>query len=219
VSAAYPAVVKELSGLLRRYRDGGYSRELPPPGVSKKTSVAVLPPLPGQRILDEALTQMPVAPWVVARGKWGAENEGVWGAQDGKDTQGATLRVPVEMMDGVVEYEIRFDGAGRHSLRVEWGRREGSFRFEISRTMAGITKNPSVGEDARAVQPLAQKTLKLEPQQWYPVRITFDHEKATLQVNETVVTASHAVIGNPKSVLNFLVFGRDVGFRNVRAAR
>ncbi len=33
VSAAHPEVVKELQALLKRYRDGGYSRELPPSGT------------------------------------------------------------------------------------------------------------------------------------------------------------------------------------------
>ena len=48
VSAAHPELVKELSALLTRYRDGGYSRELPPVTVKPKPVVTELPPLTGQ---------------------------------------------------------------------------------------------------------------------------------------------------------------------------
>jgi hypothetical protein len=140
----------------------------------------------------------------------------VWGRQAGGKDQGANLHVPVSLTDGVIEYEIQFQGANRHSLRVECAGRKHSFRIEIARSRLGITKNPSQGEDKTAVDPLASRPLKLESGEWYPVRITFKGGEVTAQVNDVTATASHAVIGESKSGLNMLVFGETAGFRNVK---
>jgi len=40
VSAQHPEVVKELETLLNRYRDGGYSREMPPLAASPQAAAA-----------------------------------------------------------------------------------------------------------------------------------------------------------------------------------
>ena len=39
VSAAHLDLAKELESLLNRYRDGGYSRELPPAGMKPKAAL------------------------------------------------------------------------------------------------------------------------------------------------------------------------------------
>lgn len=219
-SARHPEVVNELRTLLNRYRNGGYSRELPAANVQPAVvKVAALPPLQGNAILEHSLKELPPKPWVAARGKWQPKDGGLWGAQEGKEDQGATLRVPVELADGAIEYQINFHGANRTSLRIEWGDRKGSFRVEIARTYVGLTKNPSQGQDKDAVVPLARKTLKLDPDTWYPVRITFKADQATVQVNDTIITGQHEVLAQPKSALNFLVFGETAGFRNVKVSK
>jgi hypothetical protein len=40
-----------------------------------------------------------------------------------------------------------------------------------------------------------------------------------VQVNDAVVKASHEVLGQPKKMLNFLVFGDSAGFRNVKVVK
>jgi hypothetical protein len=37
-----------------------------------------------------------------------------------------------------------------------------------------------------------------------------------VQVNDTIIKGSHAVLGEQKTGMNFLVFGETVGFRNVK---
>jgi hypothetical protein len=219
VCAQYPEVVKELRALLNRYRDGGYSRELPPQGVKPKRVVAELTPLRGELLLSESLSQLPMKPWTATPGEWEAKDGGVWGTQKGKEDRGATLRVPLAIVDGIIEYEIKFNGANRHSLRVEWGERKGSFRIEVSRRAVGLTKNPSTGENKEATEPIARKVLDLESNVWYPVRITFRGNEATVQVNDVVIKGSHNVLAEPKTGMNFLVFGETAGFRNVRVAK
>jgi hypothetical protein len=186
-----------------------------------KRVVAALPPLTGPFLLDEPLQNVPAAPWAVSRSAWTARDGGVWGAQKGPPNRGASLAVPVAFTNGTVDYEVCFAGADRHSLRIEWadGARAGSFRVVISRHAVEVAKNPGKGEGADAVEPLARKALSLEKRQWYPVRITVAGDTATVQVNDTVVHATHAVIAEPKRALTFLVFGESAGFRNVRVVK
>lgn len=216
VSGEHPEVVKELRARLNRYRNGGYSRELPPVVDAPRPKVAVLPQVGGKAALEESFAAMPGKPWAVTRGEWAARDGGVWAAQKPKDEQGATLHAPLGFTDGVIQYEICFRGADRHSLRMECDGRKHSFRVEVSRSHVGITKNPSAGEDRSKTEPLARKTLDLEKGVWYPVRITFKGTEAVAQVNDTMVRATHDVLGAPKSGMNLLVFGDTAGFRNVR---
>ena len=221
VSAEHPEIVQDLRSLLNRFRDGGYSRALPPADARPKQTVAVLPPLAGAAVLDEPLKQVPGKPWTTPRGAWSARDGGVWGAQKGPQDQGATLAVPVALADGAIDYEVCFNGADRHSLRVEWsaGGRSGSFRIVVSRNALEVAKNPSKGEGAEAVEPLARKALKLEKKTWYPVRVTLKGDELTAQVNDTAARATHAVIAEPKRALSFLVFGDAAGLRNVRVVK
>jgi arylsulfatase A-like enzyme len=217
VSAAHPEVVEELRTLLVRYRDGGYSRELPPAVVKQPEKVvAAMEKAPGSVVLEAALQEVPQTPWVARKDNWTARDGGVWGSQLAKDKNGAVVRVPVSLTDGVIDYEISFDGANRHSLRIEWGDKKGSFRVEVSPEAVGLTKNPSPGEAKEAIERIARKPLKLAQKTWYPVRITFKGNKATVQVNDAVIEGTHAVLGEPKNALNFLVFESSAGFRNVR---
>lgn len=217
LSSQNPAIVAEMRDLLRRYRDGGYSRELPPPDVRPATlKIVSLPPLEGSVLLKESLQTIPLKPWTASSGEWAPKDEALWGGQKGKEDQAATLRTPIQITDGTVEFEINFKGANRTSLRVEWGDRTGSFRIELSRSAIGLTKNPSKGEGPDATDPVARKTLQLDSNQWYPVRVTFRGNEAVAQINDTVIRGSHAVFGKPKTALNFLVFGETAGFRNLR---
>jgi len=220
VSAAHPEVVRELRDLLWRYRDGGYSRELPPADVKPPVpKVITLAPLAGTRVMSESLAALPGKPWTATRGEWEARDGGLWGVQKGKQEQGATLHAPLALADGAIDYEINFRGANRTSLRVEWGGRKGSFRIVIARRSVEIAKNPSQGEGQDAVEPLARKSLQLEPNQWYPVRITFQGNEITVQVNDVIARGKHAVLSEPKTGMNFLVFGATAGFRNVKVTK
>lgn len=219
VSAAHPEVVEELRALLVRYREGGYSRELPPVVVKQPEKIAVLEKAPGSVVLESTLQQFPGASWVARKDNWTVREGGVWGSQPAKDKNGAVMRVPVSLTDGVIDYEIAFDGADRHSLRIEWGDRKGSFRVEVSPEAVGLTKNPSPGEAKDAIERIARKPVKLAQKTWYPVRITFKGTRATVQVNDVVIEGTHAVLGETKSALNFLVFDASAGFRNVRVTR
>lgn len=218
VSTEYPEIVEEMKALLERYRDGGYSRELPP--VIEKKPVAPIPlsPLEGTVTLEESLESIPLAPWSVVKGEWTPGDDGLIGKQTSSKDNGATLRVPAMVKDGAVQYEISFRGADRHSLRIETVGREHSFRIEVSTTKMGISKNPSKGEPKEAVEHVAGKVLELQPELWYPIRISFRGDEITAEINGESVRAKHPVFDHPKTALNFLVFGDSIGFRQVKVA-
>ncbi len=219
VSAEHPEVVAELKALLHRYREGGYSRELPPEPVAKpEMPKAALPPAGGKVTFRASLNQMPEAPWQITRGSYKVEDEGVFGippeAKSGTPEQGATLRLPVQIENGTIDYEISFRGANRTSLRIECPDRT-SFRIEVSRSQFGVTKNPDVGQEKTATERIASKALELKRDQWYPVRIQFSGDSISVSINNVVLTGKHKILAEPKTALNFLVFGETAGFKNL----
>ncbi len=216
ISAQHPDIVEKLSALLTRYREGGYSRELPPVKAKQPTKTTTFTPIPGTPLLESALTTLPDAPRAITRGTWKADEGAVWGIQKGSKEAGATLRVPVTFTEATLDYHIQFQGADRHSLRIEAGSERRSFRIEISPTHLGLTKNPDPGETQEKTVPLARKALELQPQTWYPVRITFHGSEVTVQVQETRITGTHPLLQEEKKALNFLVFGDRAGFKDIR---
>jgi len=218
VSAEHPDLVKEMRALLVRYRDGGYSREMPPVVEKKKTTPDALPGLTGNLLLNEPLDKIPAKPWATTRGNWSVKEGAVWGGQKKDDKQGACLRTPLTGTDLVIQYELCFRGADRHSLRIELPDKAGSFRIEVGRTYFALTKNPLKGEAQDKVAPLARKVLQLEKNEWYPVRVTLHGKEAEVEIAGKSIKGSHEVIGQPKAAANFLVFGDTIGFRNVMAS-
>jgi arylsulfatase A-like enzyme len=217
VSAEHPEVVAELRDLLRRYRDGGFSRELPAADVKPlRVGVATLPALTGALSLDEPLAKLPGKPWVASAGEWSTRDGGVFAKPKGGSEKPASLRTPLALTDGVVHCELNLKGANRISLR--FGAGDAGFRLVISRTTAILTKNPSKGEAATATEDIAKKNLKLAADEWYPVRLTFTGDEVTVQVNDQTFKGKHPSLGKGKTSLDFLVFGDGAAFRNFRVA-
>jgi arylsulfatase A len=218
VSAVHPEVVAEMKDLLRRYRDGGYSRELPPADVKPSHArIATLPSLTGKVMLDETLTKLPGKPWLTSAGEWTTRDGGVFAQPKGGSEKPASLRTPLAFGDGVLDCELNLQGANRVSLR--FGAGDAGFRLVISRASAILTKNPSKGEPATATEDIAKKNLKLAASEWVPVRLTFKGEEVTVQVNDQIFKGKHHSLGKDKTSLDLLVFGASAGFRNVRVAQ
>ncbi len=217
VSAEHPEVVAELRDLLRRYRDGGFSRELPAADVKPlRVGVATLPALTGKISVEESLSKLPGKPWVASAGEWSARDGGVFAKPKGGSEKAAGLRTPLAFRDGTFDCELNLQGANRVSLR--FGSGEGGFRLVVSRTSAILTKNPSKGEAATATEDIAKKNLKLAADEWYPIRLSFKGDEVTVQVNDQTFKGKHPSLAKDKTSLDFLVFGDGAGFRNFRVA-
>lgn len=217
VSAQHPEVVQKLSALLNRYRDGGYSREMPP--VVPKKAPPVLPPLEGAAVLEVDFKSLPPKPWTVVLGEWKVHDDAIWGAHLPNQKNGAALRGPLPLADGTLQYDLKLHTAGRHSLRIHTADGKRSFRVVVSNARIEITKNPDPGQGQDKTEPLAGEKLRFDAEQWQTLRITFAGEQITAQIAGVTVKAKHPIIAETKNQLNLLVFDGEAGFRNLRAVK
>jgi arylsulfatase A len=217
VSAQHPEVVKELSALVNRYRDGGYSRELPP--IVEKSKAAELPPLTGNPVAEVDFKSMPEKPWAVTRGEWKAHDEAIWNEKTKATDQGATLSGPLQITDGTLQYDLQLHTAGRHSLRIHTVGNKHSFRVVVSSTHIEITKNPDPGQDKDQTETLARQKIQLKADKWQTLRVTFTGNQVTAQIAGVTAKASHPVFAEAKQQLNLIVFDGEAGFKNLRIVK
>lgn len=217
VSAQHPEVVKELTALLNRYRDGGYSRELPP--LVEKKAAASLPPVEGVVVAEVDFKSLPPKPWTILQGEWKVHEDAIWGAQLKGQKSGSTLRGPLPITDGTLEYELKMHTAGRHSVRIQTAGGRHSFRVVVSTAQVEIAKNPDPGEGQDKAEPLVREKLRLDAEAWHTLRITFAGDQITAQIGGATAKAKHAVIAEAKEQLNLIVFDGEAGFRKLRVMK
>jgi arylsulfatase A-like enzyme len=203
VSAQHAEVVKDLAALLNRYRDGGYSRELPPAGVKPKPAFAELPPLANAEPLD--LTKF----------KGWAQRDGAMFGKAGD--KGATLTGPVSLKDGVLEFQLLLGEADRHSLRIHTAGNKQSYRVVLSHANLDIAINPPT-KDQETIQ-LGKQRVKFKSSEWQTLRLTFKGDELTAEFAGVTLKAQHAVLAEEKAQLNFIAFEGEVGVREMKLAR
>jgi hypothetical protein len=208
IAAQRPEVVKELEALLNRYRDGGYSRELPPAGVKPKAAFPPLPPLKKAEPVDLKVYQSSQCK------VWAAKGDAMFGRAGDK---GSALTGPVALRDGVLEFQILLGEADRHSLRIHTEAGE-SFRIVLSRAFVEVAKNPSKGESTDATVPLGKTRVKFKASEWQTLRLTFRGDALTVEFAGTQTTAKHPVLAALKAQLNFIAFDGEVGLRQALLA-
>jgi arylsulfatase A len=219
VSAAHPEVVKELQSLLERYREGGYSRELPPAPAKPKTTATELLPLSGQVVLNDALARVPGEPWVQVRGKWAAKDSALWASQKPGEQQPAALRAPLAITDGAIQYELSLPAATVHTVRVQCQDRNHVFRIEVSSHNLTIIRNATDANGSGSSDVLTRQPVKLQAGTWYPIRITFAGGEVKVQIAGVTATASQAMIAEPKTSFALMAAGSAIGFRKLAVAK
>jgi hypothetical protein len=197
-------VAKELEALLNRYRDGGYSRELPPAGVKPKPAFAELPPLANAEPVD--LTTFKGQGWTT--------RDGAMFAKAG--LKGSPLTGAASFQDGVLEFQIRLGEADRHSLRIQAGNKQ-SYRIVLSHANLDIAVNPEA-KDAETIQ-LGKQRVKFKSGDWQTLRLTFKGDELTTEFAGVTLKAKHAVLAEAKAQLNFIAFEGEVGVRKVLLAK
>jgi len=207
VSAQHPDVVKELAAWLDRYRDGGYSRELPPVVAKPKVGIS-LPAVSGESVLTAAFDTMPGAPWTVVRGKWITRDGALWGSEKPSDKAVAAFRHPLALQDGDVQYELWLPPAASHTLRFAAKGSDRVVHIQISSRKIAIT-------DLATGKVLAETPAKLAPQTWLPVRACFRGNDLMVQVAEATLKATAPMFGETKTILSLLAHGEEIGFRKL----
>lgn len=205
ISANHADVVDDLKALLNRYRDGGYSRELPPAGVKPKPAFAELPPLTNAEPLD--LSKFIGTAWTARDGAMFAK----------ANSKGAPLTGPVSLEDGVLEFQILLGEADRHSLRIHTAGNKQSFRVVLSHANLDIAINPTT-KNGETIQ-LGKQRVKFKSSEWQTLRLTFKADELTAEFAGVTLKAQHAVLAEEKAQLNFIAFEGEVGLREVKLAK
>ncbi len=206
LSKKHPDEVNRLESLLVRYRNGGYSREMPPMVAPTKPIIAKLKPLANPKALDLASF----------RGNNWSEREG---AMVGKaDAKGSPLTGPIQINNGSIEFQLLLGEADRHSLRIQTSEQGRSFRVVISRGQIEIAKNPDTKKpnDAGAQEAtllLGKKRVKFDSNQWQTVRLTFQEDELIVDFAGSETKAKHAIIAEPKTQANFIAFDGVVAIK------
>ena len=211
VAAKNPEVVKRLSALLDRYRDGGYSREMPPV-VAKPATAVALPPPATTVVLTNALDQVPDAPWVRVRGEWVAKDGVVWGSQKAGEQGPAALRCPMALPDGDISYEVFLPAGATHTLRLQGQTKEHVLLVLVSPGKLAVTQQ---GE-RRA---LAETRASLPTGTWLPVRVSVRGQDLFLQVAAMTLKATQASIAEARTAFALLGYGSEIGFRRITVTR
>jgi arylsulfatase A-like enzyme len=218
VIAEHPEVAKQLEALLERYRDGGYSRELPPPASSNAQPAIALPPLGTNIVLKETLDKVPGPPWVRVRGRWVAKDGAVLASQTPAEQGPAALRSPLAIGDGDIQYEVSLPPGASHTLRVQCRDRDHVLQVAISNQRLAIL-NPTAGGNPAKGASLAQQRVRFRPNTWVPVRVSFRGQDIFLQAGGSAIKAAHPFAAEPKVAFALLANGNDVGFARVVVAK
>ena len=223
-AAANPGRAAELKSLLDRYRNGGYSRELPPVVDRPKAVVAPLQPLVGRVVWELPLDVVPAAPWTTSGGAWSAREGAIWVKAGEK---GARLEGPLGIEDGAIEVQIRLGEADRVSLRIHASAEPPaetpavtpdevrSYRVVLSRGAVDVAVNPAKGDpDDRATE-LATKRLKFDAAEWQTLRLTFAGDELTAQVAGQTLRCRDPLFVKRKDRLHGIAFEGEVGLRRL----
>ena len=197
LAAQEPAIATELETLLNRYRNAGYSRELPPLVEKPQPKSVTLAPLSGEKLLDLPLDKLPPKPW--ANGSWADRDGAVWMKATDK---GSPLTGPLNLQDGVIEFQLRLGDADRHSLRIHTQGNAASFRIVLSRTSLDISRNPPPNEPANKAVSLGKQRVKFNTHEWQTLRLTFKGEELTAEIAGEKLTAKDPILGELKSQMH-----------------
>ena len=214
VSRENPEVVKELSALLERYRQGGYSRELPPPSPAAPP-VEPLSPVVGKTVRSDALKTVPEAPWVKVRGRWIARDKSLVGSQTGGERGVAAMRCPLQLADCDIRYEVSLPQFGTtHSLRLAGSRPDHVFLVHVSNRFLSIGRQPTEDEPPGGIE-MDTARLRVSPGEWVKLRIHLEGDEIAAQAGDAVVRARDPIFSQNKTAFAFLVSGTGAAFRNL----
>ncbi|MCF7848896.1 MAG: arylsulfatase [Kiritimatiellales bacterium] len=213
VASSHPEVAQQLEILLNRYRDGDYSRALPPPSPLPKT-VEPLAPIQGKTVRQETFDKLPGEPWVVVRGQWSVKAGVLRGNQKGGDRSGAAMRAPLSLTDGDIQYKLTCPFTASHVLRVQGSQKDLVYLISISPRQLAIMRHAR-GNEAPGSKMMAETRLKLTPDEWADVRVHFNKDEIAAQVGDAVVRAKHPFFDGEKKAMALMVNGRGIGFKDL----
>jgi hypothetical protein len=213
VSSANSALAADLQQLLVRYREGGYSRQLPPQPLVKLRA-ALLAAATGNVVRAERLDRVPGPPWVQVRGVWQARDGVLRGSIQRGEQGGAAMRCPLGLEAAEIAYEVSLPIAMRHALRIQGSERDRVYLIQVDARRLAVLRQPLESEPTGNIM-LAEAPLQLAPDSWAKIRVQVSGNGIAVQVNDTAARAAHDSLAGKKTAFALMVFGQGVGFRNL----
>lgn len=210
----HPEKSRQLEALLNRYREGTYSRELPPPPPPKE-KVAPPGPVGGQLFYRGSFDKDPPDRWTVVRGRWTTADGVLKGSQRGGEPTGAAVRMPLKLTNCDIQYKLSCPIDASHILRVQSHQKDIVFLVYVSPRHLSIVKQKIGVPGTTGKVTLAEETASLSPGEWSDVHIQFINNEIAVKVGETVVRATDEILAGAKLVMALMVNGTGVGFKDL----
>jgi arylsulfatase A len=212
----HPEIVADLKELLDRYRNGGYTRELPSLQQAEQGRLAAnpdarptsIPPIPKQ------VEETPKAPWSIVRGTWEPKDGGLFGTPAGR--QPAALSVLAPGNDLRIQLEAKIGTVQRQTVRIDLAGNQ-SVRFDLTPTAVAIVRNDSDGpQGPDEPETWGQTEGVFDPAEWQSVELTLQGDRAQLRVGAHTVETKRELLGKEKNRVSFVILGGTAGIRDVR---
>lgn len=169
----------------------------------------------GKLLRSFDLQGAPPKPWRAAKGLWQAASGGMSGEELAQDNHGAVLRLPDQMQDFVIEYEVMLDGARSTTLSIN-ALKDHMARIVMTPTMITIQRddNDHDGPDKSVI--FARFATELKPGVWHRVRLEMVGDKMLGKVDDLVAWGSSDLFTKTKAAPGFTVSGKRALMRHFR---
>jgi len=157
----------------------------------------------------------PPAPWRAAKGLWKAAEGAMSGEELAADKHGAVLRLPDQLQDFVIEYEVMLDGARSTTLSIN-ALKDHMARIVIMPKAVAIQRDDNDHEGPDKAVVFARFAADLKPGTWHRVRLEMVGDKMLDKVDDLVAWGSSELFSKPKAAPGFTVSGQRALIRNFR---
>ncbi len=211
LASTHPDIATRLDALITRYREGGYSRELPPAPESA-TSTVKLALVASSEFKPLDLNLLLRRPAVNAQGQWRVTDGELHGSTERRQRDPVQLGIPLRTSDGDITYEVNCPAEACHSLRLNTG--EAVYMVMVSQRWLAIIKYPDQTEpELKTV--LAQSRIELGPDEWARVHVQMRGNELSAQVGTASIRAQNDIFYGFKPRMFFVMDGEHARFRKL----
>ncbi|MDB6117304.1 MAG: hypothetical protein JWO08_1085 [Verrucomicrobiaceae bacterium] len=169
---------------------------------------------PGKLIAEPDLKSPLPAEWAVQKGTWDVKDGEIAVIDIPEQHHGPVLWHKVSLASGIVECEIKFDGANSFILGCDGAKHIG--RLTINPKVMRLQEDSS---EKKGVQPgatLSQAPVDLKRGEWYKVRYEWTGDKMAATLTGKTIEGTHPTLSQKRSRWWFATGGSKLEIRNIK---